>query len=116
MSPSEPPYNDEEPEDNNEEYDVPQPSAPLSCGHVVHSSERSAQNAARLGKGVVLTHRIIINNVVEGRKQRRTISLSCFVDSRTSFPIPIVICSARREGSFVMRRMASGAWRLTHIL
>ena len=39
LSSPKPPYNDEEPEDDDEEDYVPQPATTLACGHVVHAAE-----------------------------------------------------------------------------
>ena len=38
-SSSKPPYNHEEPKDNDEKHDVPKPATALPRSHVVHSSE-----------------------------------------------------------------------------
>jgi len=53
MSSSKPPDYDEEPENNDEEYDVPQPTTALSSSHVVHPSEGARKNARGLRKHIV---------------------------------------------------------------
>lgn len=52
--PSKPPDDDEKPEDENEKYYVPQPSAALSLGHVVHPAEGACEYARCLRERVVL--------------------------------------------------------------
>lgn len=90
--PAKPPDNHEEPEHNDEEYDVPQPFATVTLGHIVHSSEGARENIASFCEGVVLyrreSKRLMHHSGVAGRG--RTIWASCAVDSRTSFPIPTV--------------------------
>ena len=54
MSSPKPPYNDEEPKDDDEEDYVPQPTAALARGHVVHAAESAFKNAGRFGECVVL--------------------------------------------------------------
>ena len=54
LSSPKPPYNDEEPEDNDEEDYVPQPTAALARGHVVHAAEGTCEDAGCLRECVVL--------------------------------------------------------------
>ena len=102
--PSEPPHDDKEPKDKDEEDDVPQPSTPLTCGHIVHAPKRARENAGRLRKRVVLHTQVrkektrllvmqghSVGMVCVERTRTHTIWLSWMVESRTSFPIPIVI-------------------------
>lgn len=49
-----PPYNDEEPEDENEEDYVPQPATALARSHVVHAAEGACQNARGFGESIIL--------------------------------------------------------------
>lgn len=53
-SPSKPPHDDEEPEHDGEEDDVPKPPAALSFCHVVHSAERPLEDPRRLRERIVL--------------------------------------------------------------
>jgi len=41
------------PKDEDEEDDVPQPSTPLTPGHIVHAPKRARENARRFRKRVV---------------------------------------------------------------
>lgn len=52
--PSEPPYYDKKPKDEDDEHDVPQPSTPLTLSHIIHAPKRASENARRLRKCVVL--------------------------------------------------------------
>ena len=53
-SPPKPPHDEEKPEDDGEEDDVPEPAAALARGHVVHAPERAREDAGRLCERVVL--------------------------------------------------------------
>jgi len=52
--PSEPPHYDKKPKDEDNEDDVPQPSTPLTLGHIIHAPKRASENARRFRKCVVL--------------------------------------------------------------
>ena len=56
--PSEPPHDDKKPKDEDEEDDVPQPSTPLTLGHIVHAPKRATEDARRFRKRVVLLTQI----------------------------------------------------------
>src|SRR5947208_14056719 len=87
MLPSEPPYDDEKPKDEDKEDDVPQPATPLTLSHVVHAPERARENARRFRKGVVLPHqhaeeekKIMVCQSAESRLRLHAVILVACVD------------------------------------
>jgi hypothetical protein len=53
-SSTKPPHYEEEPEDKNDEQDVPHPSTSLTLGHVVHAPKRASEDTRRFGESVIL--------------------------------------------------------------